>query len=233
MRMTLGQFVQRRRAMLGITAEELGNRIDRDHSYISNLENDKYANPPKTHVMVRLAQELQVPESALLDAWGYNLNGQADMVLAGHDRQVARQTFLESLGAVERMLYDLDRVTVPVTGRALRENSIVVVTLNEDLGSVEVDRGSLGDIEGARAVRVVGDGLEAHRLGDGDLLIFASASDIRASDTLIVGTADGYTLGCISSHDGRDVVVTLDGDLLGRVGEVEVVGVVVRRERAT
>ena len=58
----LGQFVRDRRAVLGITQEELGVRVRRPQKWISRLENE-LKELPDPDTMAALAIALEVPES--------------------------------------------------------------------------------------------------------------------------------------------------------------------------
>ncbi len=61
---TIGESVKFYRKLRGLTMEELGVRIESNHSYISQLEANKMV--PGSDVLGRLADALGVPADALL-----------------------------------------------------------------------------------------------------------------------------------------------------------------------
>lgn len=68
---TLGGHIQKLREASGWTQDELGARIGRPKSWISNIESGRKKNLPEPHEVRLLAKALSVPMSELLAAAGY------------------------------------------------------------------------------------------------------------------------------------------------------------------
>lgn len=66
----LGDFVKERRAALGITQDDLAERIGRDQRFVSRLENNRKEFPaPET--IAALSTALEVPQTDILRSAGY------------------------------------------------------------------------------------------------------------------------------------------------------------------
>jgi transcriptional regulator with XRE-family HTH domain len=66
----LGTFIRERRASLHLTQTQLAERLGWTQERISVLENAKYG-VPSLQALIRLAEALEVPLDALIEAAGY------------------------------------------------------------------------------------------------------------------------------------------------------------------
>ncbi len=67
-RVSLGRVVHRQRIRLGISQEDLADRVGLDRTYVSGIE--RGIRNPTLLVLLRLARVLGVPAAVLLDSTG-------------------------------------------------------------------------------------------------------------------------------------------------------------------
>lgn len=70
-RETLGAIVRNRRLALGMTQEELAYVIDREQSWVSHVEHDRYKSLPDPEVFAALARGLRMSQADILRRLGY------------------------------------------------------------------------------------------------------------------------------------------------------------------
>lgn len=65
--MSFGRRIRELRQERGLTQRELAERVERDFSYISKIENDRLEHTPSIRTIRRLAEALEVDELELME----------------------------------------------------------------------------------------------------------------------------------------------------------------------
>ncbi len=104
MALTLGRFIRLRREALGLTQTELAVAVQRDQTYISQLERDRLQHLPGPAFVRRLTEALETTPVALFRAMGY-LAPEDLLTGFGNEDLLARMLeFVEELDLPEHLL---------------------------------------------------------------------------------------------------------------------------------
>jgi transcriptional regulator with XRE-family HTH domain len=77
-----GAELKKRRDDKRLTTRELGDRIDRSPTFITDFEIGRKSNPPEPEIMLRLDDVLGWPVIDQLSAWGYKVTDDPPVVRA-------------------------------------------------------------------------------------------------------------------------------------------------------
>lgn len=95
---TLGKFVRAQRQLLNMTQDDLAEAIDRDQTYVSQLERGRVKSLPHPDFLLVLAKALKTTREDILRSLGY-LNGENTGEYDGGDEGI----FLEMYRRVDEL----------------------------------------------------------------------------------------------------------------------------------
>jgi repressor LexA len=205
--MSLGQIIRSKREELGLTLDEVSNRVGYSKPYLSTIETSKVKNPPSDELLTRLEHVLQF-ENGLLLHIAHMERMPSDLRGAYESREAENQKLrhfvkriaekgvkaseLKSLLAEAKLEAKEDKSPLSA-GRLVPIINKVAAGYPTDFNDLDYPVGIADDYvrcpdlhdPNAFAVRVIGDSMEP-RFFEGDIVIFSPAVDVRNGDDCFV-----------------------------------------------
>jgi len=205
--MSLGQIIRNKRERLGLTLDEVCNRVGFSKPYLSTIETGKVKNPPSDELLKKLERILEFEPGLLLHiAHMERLPSDVRQVYesAEAENQKWRQLIKNLIGQksdvgeldallVESNL-DVDQARASLAaGRLVPIINKVAAGYPADFNDLDYPAGVADDYvrcpdvhdPNAFAVRVVGDSMEP-KFQEGDIVVFSPAADVNNGDDCFI-----------------------------------------------
>jgi len=205
--MSLGQIIRQKREQLGLTLDEVSNRVGFSKPYLSTIETGKVKNPPSDQLLAKLEKVLQFERGLLLHIAHMErmpTDIRQEYESAEAESQKWRQ-FIKSLihkktdsRRLSKLLVesnlDIEQAEASLAaGRLVPIINKVAAGYPTDFDDLNYPVGVADDYvrcpdlhdPNAFAVRVVGDSMEP-KFREGDIVIFSPAAEVHNGDDCFV-----------------------------------------------
>jgi len=205
--MSLGQIIRNKREQLGLTLDEVSNRVKFSKPYLSTIETGKVKNPPSDELLTRLEKTLKFESGLLLriahmERMPSDVRGAYESAAAENQklRKLVRQLRekrrdkkkLDALLSRARLRAEDDKDSL-AAGRLVPIINKVSAGYPVDFNDLDYPVGIADDYvrcpdlhdPNAFAVRVVGDSMEP-RFQEGDIVIFSPAAEVSNGDDCFI-----------------------------------------------
>jgi len=205
--MSLGQIIRNKRERLGLTLDEVCNRVGFSKPYLSTIETGKVKNPPSDELLKKLERILEFEPGLLLHiAHMERLPSDVRQVYESAEaenqkwRQLVKNLVDQksNVGELDAMLsesnLDIDQGKASLAaGRLVPIINKVAAGYPADFNDLDYPAGVADDYvrcpdvhdPNAFAVRVVGDSMEP-KFQEGDIVVFSPAADVNNGDDCFV-----------------------------------------------
>ncbi len=205
--MSLGQIIRNKRERLGLTLDEVCNRVGFSKPYLSTIETGKVKNPPSDELLKKLERILEFEPGLLLHiAHMERLPSDVRQVYesAEAENQKWRQLIKNlidqksDVGELDALLVesnlDVDQARASLAaGRLVPIINKVAAGYPADFNDLDYPAGVADDYvrcpdvhdPNAFAVRVVGDSMEP-KFQEGDIVVFSPAADVNNGDDCFI-----------------------------------------------
>jgi len=205
--MSLGQIIRQKRGQLGLTLDEVGNRVGFSKPYLSTIETGKVKNPPSDELLAKLEKILEFEPGLLLHIAHLErmpTDIRQEYESAEAEKQKWRQ-FVKNLihkkadaNRLSELLaesnLDIQQAEVSLAaGRLVPIINKVTAGYPTDFDDLNYPAGVADDYvrcpdlhdPNAFAVRVVGDSMEP-KFQEGDIVIFSPVAEVHNGDDCFV-----------------------------------------------
>jgi repressor LexA len=205
--MSLGQIIRNKRERLGLTLDEVCNRVGFSKPYLSTIETSKVKNPPSDELLKKLEKILEFEPGLLLYiAHMERLPSDVRQVYesAEAENQKWRQLIKNlidqksNVGELDALLaegnLDVDQARASLAaGRLVPIINKVAAGYPADFNDLDYPAGVADDYvrcpdvhdPNAFAVRVVGDSMEP-KFQEGDIVVFSPGADVNNGDDCFI-----------------------------------------------
>ena len=205
--MSLGQIIRKQREQLGLTLDDVSNRVGFSKPYLSTIETGRVKNPPSDTLLKKLERVLKFERGLLLHiAHMENLPSDVRREYESTEaenqkwRQIVRSLMQkkESKTKLKRLLtrsnLDIEQATASLAaGRLVPIINKIAAGYPADFNDLDYPAGVADDYvrcpdvhdPNAFAVRVVGDSMEP-KFQEGDIVIFSPAAEVHSGDDCFV-----------------------------------------------
>ena len=205
--MSLGQIIRQRREEMGLTLDEVANRIGFSKPYLSTIETERVKNPPSDELLTRLEKVLKFKSGLLLhiahvEDLPADLRQEYESTLAENQKWreimqdvVDRKTRVTNLKRVisrSKLKMKPDKAVLS-PGRLVPVINKISAGYPTDFNDLDYPVGIADDYvrcpnlhdPNAFAVRVVGDSMEPKFI-EGDIVVFSPAAEVYSGDDCFV-----------------------------------------------
>ncbi len=205
--MSLGQVIRQRREEMGLTLDEVANRIGFSKPYLSTIETERVKNPPSDELLTRLEKVLKFKSGLLLhmahvEDLPADLRQEYESTMAENQKWreivqdvVDRKTKVTNLKRVisrSKLKMKPDKAVLS-PGRLVPVINKVSAGYPTDFNDLDYPVGIADDYvrcpnlhdPNAFAVRVVGDSMEP-KFVEGDIVVFSPAAEVHSGDDCFV-----------------------------------------------
>lgn len=205
--MALGKIIRQKREQLGLTLDEVANRVSFSKPYLSTIETGKVKNPPSDELLAKLERVLKFESGLLLhiahmERMPTDIRQEYESVEAEKQkwRHFVKNLMQKKADArrLSRLLAKsklaIDQAEVPLAaGRLVPIINKVAAGYPTDFDDLNYPAGVADDYvrcpdlhdPNAFAVRVVGDSMEP-RFCEGDIVIFSPAAEVHNGDDCFI-----------------------------------------------
>ncbi len=205
--MGLGQIIRDRREELGLTLDEVSNRIGFSKPYLSTIETNKVKNPPSDQLLKKLERILKFDQGVLIRI-AHLESLPSDVRREYEAAEAENQKYRQMLNKLLKRKSNRDSVKqylgrrksipqepltsfsaghlVPIINRVAAGYPIDFDDMDYPVGVAD-DYVRCPDLHdpNAFAVRVVGDSMEP-RFTEGDIVVFSPAAEVKNGDDCFV-----------------------------------------------
>jgi len=211
--MSLGQIIRKKREQLGLTLDEVSNRVEFSKPYLSTIETGKVKNPPSDELLKKLEKILEFEPGLLLhiahmERLPSDIRQEYESAEAENQRWrqfiknlIHRKTDVSQLDMLlAESSLDIEQAKVSLAaGRLVPIINKVAAGYPADFDDLDYPAGVADDYvrcpdlhdPNAFAVRVVGDSMEP-RFCEGDIVIFSPAAEVHNGDDCFIRFAEPH-----------------------------------------
>jgi phage repressor protein C with HTH and peptisase S24 domain len=211
--MSLGSIIRNRRRELGLTLDEVSDKINFSKPYLSTIETGKVKNPPSDDLLRRLEEVLEVKPGTLrhaanIDRMPADVRQKYEEAEAENDRLRKLVQTIKDKKSKDKEINELITKNEPPLEKQITETrpGRLIPVINRVSGGYPRDFDDLQypagfaddyvrcpdvDDPNAFAARVIGDSMEPKFL-EGDIVIFAPNLEVRNGDDCFVRMNDPH-----------------------------------------
>ncbi len=205
--MSLGQIIRQKREQLGLTLDDVSNRVGFSKPYLSTIETEKVKNPPSDELLRKLEKILKFERGLLLhiahmERMPSDIRQEFESAEAENQRwrRAVKNVIHKKarVGQLRRLLtksnLDIEQAEASLAaGRLVPIINKVAAGYPTDFDDLSYPAGVADDYvrcpdlhdPNAFAVRVVGDSMEP-KFREGDIVIFSPAAEVHSGDDCFI-----------------------------------------------